>query len=127
VGTQVYLKLQPYVQQFVQLRFNLKLIYKYFGLFQVLERIGKVAYRLQLPEHSLIHHVVHVSQFKLADEFQGTANSSLPSDVLQYRVPVQVVASRTINYGGSLVAQVKVKWFESTDDSVTWEDYEVLK
>jgi hypothetical protein len=61
VGTMVYLKLQPYVQSSVLPRANLKLSFKYFGPFKVLEKIRKVAYRLELPDHSAIHPMIHVS------------------------------------------------------------------
>ncbi|GAA0145053.1 hypothetical protein LIER_05334 [Lithospermum erythrorhizon] len=50
VGEQVYLKLQPYRQNSVALRKNLKLVAKYYGPFEVLEKIGPVAYRIKLSE-----------------------------------------------------------------------------
>jgi hypothetical protein len=66
VGDWVYLKLQPYIQRFVAIQASQKLSYKYFGPYLIKQKVGKVAYKLQLPDHSPIHLVVHVSQLKKA-------------------------------------------------------------
>lgn len=64
LGDWVYLKLQPYVQSSVAKRANHKLSFKFFGPFQILQKAGSVAYKLDLPSDCFIHPVVHVSQLK---------------------------------------------------------------
>jgi hypothetical protein len=60
VGELVYLRLQPYWQKYITLRKHLKLSPKFFGPFNVLSRIGTVAYRfflVQEPYKCLPFHV----------------------------------------------------------------------
>ena len=49
IGDWVWLKLQPYRHSTVQFRANHKLRPKFYGSFQVLVKVGKVAYKLKLP------------------------------------------------------------------------------
>lgn len=62
----MYLKLRPYRQVSVAKKRNEKLAQRYFRPYQITQRIGQVAYKLQLPPHSNIHPVLHVSQLKFA-------------------------------------------------------------
>jgi hypothetical protein len=64
LGDMVYLKLQPYRHTSLNIHNNLKLSIKYFGPFRIIECIGLVAYKLQLPSNIDIHPVFHVSELK---------------------------------------------------------------
>jgi hypothetical protein len=75
-------------------RASQKLSFRYFGPYQVLQRVGSVAYHLQLPAQAMIQRVVHISQLRLAAGFKGSVSSQLQSSSMQYRIPLQVLASR---------------------------------
>jgi hypothetical protein len=64
IGDWVYLCLQPYRKKSVALCRNLKLAPRFFGPYQIIQNIGSVAYKLDLPPDSKIHLVFHVSYLK---------------------------------------------------------------
>jgi hypothetical protein len=130
VGEQVLLKLQPYVQSLVVRRPCPKLALKYFGPYSVLERIGEVAYRLDLRTHSQVHHVFHVSQLKAYTPDHTLVFSELPAapqlDLADLK-PESVLDRRLTKKGNAAVTQVLIKWNSLPAELATWEDYSVLK
>ena len=63
VGDQVYLRVKA-KKSSLKLGICAKLSPRYCGLFEVLERIGPVAYRLAFPTSTRDHNVSHVSLLK---------------------------------------------------------------
>ena len=130
VGEQVLLKLQPYAQSSLVNRPCPKLALKFFGPFRILEKIGEVAYKLDLPDHSAIHPVFHVSQLKgYTPDFSPVYKElpSTPSSDTVETYPENILDRRLVKKGNAAVPQVLIKWSGIPATSATWEDYYVIK
>lgn len=78
-GEWVFLRLQPFRQNSVAMRRNLKLSPRFYRSYQILQKVGQDAYRLlDLPPGSKIHPVFHVSQLKKKLGQLGTPQTFLP-------------------------------------------------
>ena len=65
VGDWIFLRLQPYKQiSMKQKKQNNKLSPRYYGSYQIMHKIGSIAYKLELPPTTKIHPVFHVSCLK---------------------------------------------------------------
>jgi hypothetical protein len=126
VGDLEFLKLQSYVQSSLAPRANQKLSFKYFGPFQVLQRIGTVSYKLDLPA-SLVHHVFHVSQLKKVVGSHTPVSTQLLSEASQSEVPEKVLQHRIVSKGVKHVHQALIRWSSSPAYLATWEDLIALK
>lgn len=122
VGDFVFVKLQPYRQQSVVRRDNQKLAPKYYGPYKVLDKHGKVAYRLELPATSQIHPVFHVSQLK---KLVGPVrvNTHLPSvyDEEVLKEPEKILGCKMVKRQDKAATMVLIKWKDQSDDEATWE------
>ena len=127
VGEKVFLKLRPYRQKSLARRTNEKLAARYYGPFTVLKRIGKVAYRLDLPPTAAIHPVFHVSQLRAA---VGTAHSSptIPP-TLTSEFELIVEPDKLLNVRQLLPnheVEVLLRWKNLPDFEDTWEKFSTI-
>ncbi|XP_021755359.1 uncharacterized protein LOC110720620 [Chenopodium quinoa] len=129
IGETVYLKLQPYRQRSLAKRPFEKLAARYYGPFKVVERIGKVAYKLELPPSSRIHPVFHISQLKRAVG-DVWVNPSIPEQISPEMElaaePEELLEVRHKASGGKSRVEVLIKWKGLPQFEATWEDGDAI-
>lgn len=122
IGNLVIVKLQPYRQKSVVLRESLKLSPKFYGPYKILDKMGSVAYKLELPNSSRIHPVFHVLQLK---RVIGTATSTtqLPTILTDtvIKVPKTCLGRKFVKRQNRAATMILVKWRDESKDTATWE------
>ncbi|KAI0523375.1 hypothetical protein KFK09_005770 [Dendrobium nobile] len=127
VGEKVFLKLRPYRQRSVASRRNEKLAPRYFGPYEILGRVGAVAYRLKLPPYATIHPVFHVSQLRRALG-EHAISAALPATMTEdWEVilePLELMGVRSDQEGNK---EVLIQWKDLPEFDATWEPFERVK
>ncbi|KAL4302447.1 hypothetical protein GQ457_10G005140 [Hibiscus cannabinus] len=113
----------------VQSRKCQKLAPKWFGPFLIVGKVGKVAYKLQLPPGSKVHPIFHVSQLK---KHIGSAlyQYGLPivgPDGAINKEPMKILDRRIGKKGNKAVTEVLVEWSNSFPEDATWEVLQKLQ
>ena len=131
VGDHVSLKVNP-TRGVVRLDKRGKLSPRFIGPFEILERIGIVAYRLALPPSMLgVHEVFHVSMLR-----EHTPNPAHGVDWGQIKVdtdgtfeegPVYIVDSRYQVLRRKTVRLVRVLWRHCGVEESTWEREDTMR
>ncbi|XP_059067690.1 uncharacterized protein LOC131049056 [Cryptomeria japonica] len=126
VGDKVFLRVKPHKSS-ISFRKSSKLALIFVGLFDVLEVINPVAYKLALPPSpSHIHDVFHVSFLK---SYHPDASHILDWHALQVQdlgvvlvEPIQILDQCNVKLHNRDIAQYRVQWDQYSVDSATWEN-----
>ncbi|XP_058757901.1 uncharacterized protein LOC131631139 [Vicia villosa] len=103
-----------------------KLNPKFIGPYQILQRVGTVAYRVALPPKlSNLHDVFHVSQLR---KYISDPSHVIQRDEVQIRdnltvetMPIRIEDHKMKQLRGKDISLVRVAWGGAARGSVTWE------
>ncbi|KAL6128947.1 hypothetical protein ACLB2K_072300 [Fragaria x ananassa] len=124
-GDWVFLKLQPYWQKSLLKRLSTKLAPWFFGPFKILQKIGSVAYCLELPPNSRLHPVFHASLLKKCIGDLALVSGTLPQFDKDGQVvwePLRVLDMGTRTYRKRRITTWLVQWNGLPVEDATWED-----
>ncbi|CAL0306593.1 unnamed protein product [Lupinus luteus] len=124
-GDLVFLRVRP-VTGIGRVMKTRKLTPRFVGPYQVIERIGPVAYRIALPPSlSNLHDVFHVSQFK---KYMSDPSHVIELDNLLLRenltfeaTPVRIIDKIVKQLRGREIPLVKVILNKNKEEDATWE------
>ena len=125
VGDWVFLKLSPW-KGVVRFGKKGKMSPRYIGPYQITERVGEVAYRLELPpELARVHNVFHVSMLR---HYVSDPSHVLPPQPLEINPdlsyeeePVTILDWKDKVLRNKTIRMVKVLWRNHSVKEATWE------
>ncbi|XP_075077437.1 uncharacterized protein LOC107815846 [Nicotiana tabacum] len=131
IGDKVFLRVSP-MKGVMRFGKRDKLSPMFIGLYEILDRVGAVAYRLVLPlELSFIHPVFYVSILRkyISDSSQVLEAPTIPFDEkLSYEEePMAIVVRQIRKLRSKEIVFVKVLWRNHTVEEATWEIEDAMR
>lgn len=130
IGDMVYLRLQPHRQSSLKKSGAEKLRPRFYSPYRVTNRIGEVAYELELPASSKIHNVFHVSCLKKALGQQVISSTDLPpldEEGHLVLVPEEIIDVRERKLRNRVIKEYLVRWKDLPAKDATWENEHILQ
>nr|CAN61139.1 hypothetical protein VITISV_009489 [Vitis vinifera] len=131
VGDHVFLKVSP-MKSVMRFGRKGKLSPRFVGLFEILERVGTLAYKVALPPSlSKVHNVFHVSTLRKyiydPSHVVDLEPIQIFEDLTYEEVPVQIVDMMDKVLRHAVVKLVKVQWSNHSIREATWELEEEMR
>ncbi|KAF3774859.1 hypothetical protein EJ110_NYTH52125 [Nymphaea thermarum] len=121
VGDYVWLKRLPFKQK--SLLWHSKLLPKYYGPYQVLQRVGKAAYRIALPPAAQVHPVFHMTRLK---PHRGPLPRNVEHIPNQQPTPYRILKHWYALRDGRQRHEVLIEW-EGPDGGPSWEELDQIR
>ena len=131
VGDWVFLWLQPYKQMSLkQAKKDNKLSPTYYGPYKVLQNIGTMAYKLELPASSRVHPVFHVSCLNKVIGENIPVQTIFPELDEEGKIilePEAITEARTRQLQNQSISEYLIKWKNLPTEDSTWEDENLIQ
>ncbi|KAJ9152415.1 hypothetical protein P3X46_025983, partial [Hevea brasiliensis] len=109
-----------------------KLSPRFIGPYEVIERVGPVAYRLALPpELDKIHNVFHVSMLR---RYRSDPSHVISMEEIEVQLdltyeeePIRILAREVKELRNKQISLVKVLWRHHNTEEATWESEETMR
>ena len=109
-----------------------KLSLRFIRRYEVIEKVGPVAYRLALPQElEKIHNVFHVSMLR---RYRSDPSHVVSSETIDFKPnltyeedPVEILDREVKELWNKRIPLVKVLWRNPKTEEVTWESEEVMR
>jgi hypothetical protein len=126
VGDWVFLRLQPHKQiSLKQAKKDNKLSPKYYAPYKVLQNIGTMAYKLELPASSQVHLVFYVSCLNKVIDDKIPVQTIFPELDEEGKIilePEAITGTRICQLRNRSISEYLIKWRKLPAEDSTWED-----
>lgn len=130
VGDLIFLRLQTYRQSTLKKSGAENMKPRFHGPYKVLQRIGEVAYELELPRDNEIHNVFYVSCLKKVLGQHVTTFIELPPLDEEGKLELimdTIMIMQENNLRGRLIIEYLIRWKNLPEEDTTWEGERILQ
>ena len=130
IGEKVFLKISPW-KKVMRYGEKGKLSPRFIGPYEMIEKVGPVAYHLALPpELEKIHNVFYVSMLRRyrsdLSHVVSLETIELRSDLSYEEEPVEILAHEVKELRNKKIPLIKVLWRNHKTEEATWESEETM-